>query len=110
MHRTGRILRRVLGGPLSALTLLVGAAGPFMDAADLMAETRLVGSGSAPSSHVGHDHRLCLQVGANAAFVSHRALPPVAWPIRAHDPTPSNPDRLSAGVRQAPTARAPPSR
>ena len=103
-------MRRVLGGPLSALMLSVGAAGPFMDAADLLAATRLVSSEASTSTHVGHDHRLCIQVGANAAVVSHQVLPPAVWPIRADDAV--RPDRawLTAGVRRAPTARAPPSR
>jgi hypothetical protein len=90
--------------------LSVGAAGSFMDAADLLAETRLVSSEASTSTHVGHDHRLCLQVGANAAVVSHQVLPPAVWPVRDYDAVRPDPAWLPAGVLQAPTARAPPSR
>jgi hypothetical protein len=110
MSRIGKIMRRALGGPLSALMLFVGAAGPFLDAADLLAETHLVSGDASTSTRVGHDHRLCIQVGANAAVVSHPVLPPAVWPIRAHDAVRPAPARLPAGVRGAPTARAPPSR
>jgi len=110
MRRTWRTIRRALGAPLTALVLGAGTAGPYMDAADLFVGARLGSSEDARSARAGHDHRLCIQVGANAPLASHPALPPVLWPIRTHAVDEAAPAWLPPGEPAAPTARAPPSR
>lgn len=110
MPATWRTIRRALGAPLSALMLLVGTAGSFLDAADLLAEPRIVSSPEAGSGARGHDHRLCLQVGANQAIASHEVLTPGAQAMRARESGASVPSWLPCGEPEAPAARAPPQR
>lgn len=61
-------IRRALGAPLSALMLLVGAAGPFLDVADLSPRTVVESRHDPASCSPAHDHTLCIQVGANHAL------------------------------------------
>lgn len=110
MGRTWRTIRRAVGAPLAALMLLMGAAGPIMDAADLLAEHRAVGCEGPAPQRWGHDHRLCLQVGANQAFPSDAALRPAVWTVRSGDGDDALTDRWPAPDAAAPSARAPPSR
>lgn len=110
MGRTWRTIRRALGAPLTALVLVAGAAGPHMDAADLLVGTRIAGSQDAHAARAGHDHRLCVQVGANAPLASHPVLPPSLWPIRTRTAGEAAPAWLPRGDRSVPTARAPPAR
>lgn len=110
MRRNWRTLRRALGGPVSALVLFAGAAGPLLDAADLRVETLLV-SGEAPApGNSGHDHRLCIQIGASQAIASHEAVRPAAWPAGTEDPSGTVPSGRSSREREVSPARAPPSR
>ena len=110
MRRNWRRIRRALGAPLSALMLFVGAAGPFLDAADLVAETRVEANRGHEPGASGHDHRLCIQVGANQAIPSHEGLGPPGWSTRAADPGAPVPSGLPSREHATPTARAPPSR
>ena len=110
MRGTWTTIRRAMGIPLSALTLLVGAAGLLMDAANLLAETRTSSGGAFTSTHTGHDHRLCIQIGANAAVASHQVGPSPVWPVRTRDAEGPVPGGRPAPEQAAPSARAPPSR
>ncbi len=104
------MLRRALGAPMSALVLFAGAAGPLLDAADLLAETRLVSIGEPASGGSGHDHRLCIQIGANQAVPSHQGVRPPACPARTQNPCGTVPSGHFSREQEASPARAPPSR
>lgn len=109
MRRNWRTLRRALGVPISALVLSAGAAGPFMDAEDLLVDSRLVSSEASTSTRMGHDHRLCIQVGANQAITSHEGVRATAWLASTHAPPGTVPSGRSSREWKPSPARAPPS-
>jgi len=110
MRGTWPTIRRALGGPLSALMLLVSVAGPLMDGADLHLQTRVVDCGEPASHRWGHDHRLCLQVAANQALATYPILHPTVWTVRQGDTDGVVPTGCPAPEGGAPSARAPPRR
>ncbi|MHB1194990.1 MAG: hypothetical protein ACYC6F_18360 [Longimicrobiales bacterium] len=111
MRRNWRRIRQALGAPISALVLFAGGAGPLLDAADLLADSRLMSSDEPASGGSGHDHRLCIQIRANQATPSHQSPCPAAWTTLARVPSIPVPAGLLSRAHEASApARAPPSR
>ncbi|GMV07178.1 MAG: hypothetical protein AMXMBFR53_34530 [Gemmatimonadota bacterium] len=68
MHWTWKGIRRALGGPMSALVVMLSAAVPMLDVADLRTGTTVESQHDPASCAPSHDHTVCTQVGANHAL------------------------------------------
>ena len=70
MHPPIRRLRALLGPLLGAILLLQGLLVPMLDAGEFGRLPVLESRHDAADCPVGHDHTICVQVGANQAVSS----------------------------------------
>ena len=89
--------------------LFVGAAGPFLDRTDANAGAVVESSHDPESCAPGHDHRLCLQVGANQALPSPEGVRPTLSPVRIRVLPPSPSAGTTSVLADGHPARGPPS-
>ena len=98
-------VRRVIAGPLAAVSCLLTVALPLVERADVPGAP--VVESKHDSAHCGdaHNHRICTQTGANQSAASTRSD---AWDLAATDWTSVAPTRRS--TQGAPSLRLEPAR
>ena len=70
IQRSGRRLRAFLGPIMGAILLLQGLLVPMLDAGESVRQPAFESRHDTADCPVGHDHTLCVQVGANQAVSS----------------------------------------
>lgn len=102
-------MQRALGAPLTALVLFASVAGPLLDRAELAARTVLESAHDPASCAPAHDHRLCLQVGANHALLSPERVRAGSASVRVTALPEATGAQLASVLAVGHPTRAPPS-